>query len=428
MSGGEGRTFGRWHTTGERRSGGQATVFRVVGPRGESGALKLANVDEPARAALRAEREQLAAVVARDASAPGWLAVPYDRGEDEAGRPWVVLPWFEHSLRSWMHQQAPPLRTRLEALRLAVEAVCRLHESGPSRGQPRLHLDLKPDNFLVEAGPSGLRVVLADLGGARAGNLALDVEPTDSFTPRYSPPEVVLGLQRPADPAVDGHALAVVLYEGLTGVEPRSVCGPWPLTAPGRELMESAGAGGSARLAELRALPLRELLALDEMEALSPRDEARLRNELTDLLAAGEPGAAGRVEAVLAPLLGALRAALEPDPERRGADTRKLAAALEAALAVCGGGAGPAAAPWVAPAPAAGPAAAAVAPAPPTSVAPAAPTPPVAPAARPAPQPATEADEFVGALRGDPLALWLVVAVGLALVAVVGWLWVRGGG
>ncbi len=49
-------------------------------------------------------------------------------------------------------------------------------------------------------------------------------------------------------------------------------------------------------------------------------------------------------------------------------------------------------------------------------------------AAAPLPVTPTEADEFVGALRGDPLAAWLTGAVAVALVAVVGRLWVRGGG
>jgi hypothetical protein len=411
--------FGRWHVAGERRVGGRSSVYRVAGPRGELGALKLANTDAPAVAALLAEREQLAAIVARDAAAPRWLAVPIDRGQTGDGRPWLVLPWYRYSLRSWLHETSPGLAARLELLRLAVDAVCRLHETGPTRGQPRLHLDLKPDNFLVEVDGAGARLVLADLGGARVGSLVTAAEPQAEFTARYAPLEVVLGVRRPADPSVDAFALAVVIYEALTGAEPRSVCGPWPLTAAGAELAEGRAEG--ERRAELAGKALGELVALDEMEALAPRDLSRLRNAVVDLL----DGEVLRAEAVLGPLVGALQGAMAPDPGRRSGDLRKLAAGLEVALAGCGVGAAGAVPSAGAPAP--------VAPAP-VAPAPAAPAPapalpsPVAPAPTAAPpSPATETDEFVGALREDPIAPWLVAAAGIAVVALAAWAWLSRG-
>ena len=336
------RAFGPWHATGERRAGGQSTVLRVRGSRGQEGALKLAHDNVAAARALGEERTQLAAVLARDGAAAEWLAVPHDHGETEAGTPWLVLPWFPHSLRSWLDAEAPPLADRLEALRQAVEAVCRLHETGPSRGQPRLHHDLKPDNFLVGGEPGERRVVLADLGGARVDDLATPGQPLAGFTPRYAPPEVVFGLDARPEASLDAFAMAVVIYQGITGLEPRSVCDAWPLTDEGAELLQLAGAApteaGLARLAALRARPLGALLVLSEMASLTGRDESRLRNDLQDLLGVEGTSAPERAEKILEPLLPALRRALDPDPAHRAGDLRQLAAALELALRVCGVG------------------------------------------------------------------------------------------
>jgi hypothetical protein len=49
-----------------------------------------------------------------------------------------------------------------------------------------------------------------------------------------------------------------------------------------------------------------------------------------------------------------------------------------------------------------------------------------APTAAP-PSPATETDEFVGALREDPIAPWLVAAAGIAVVALAAWAWLSRG-
>ncbi|MBM4368785.1 MAG: hypothetical protein FJ102_21405, partial [Deltaproteobacteria bacterium] len=285
------REIGRWNLTPERRAGGTAEVWRAV--HGDAvAALKIAHTAQDAPM-LRRERDALLDIARLDARSPSWVVTVLDHGEVD-DLPWIALPWFPHTLRSFV-ASGPGLGAVLRACEGATTALFRLHQSGASLGSPRLHRDVKPDNFLVDA--EG-RVVLADLGTARADSLAGAVAPTVVYTPRYAPVEQTLALSRPPDPSVDAHALAVTIYACLCGTEPDSKGAYVPYTPDGARLLDPPGRG-APEADMLRRRPLAELVRLDEMTALTPGDVNRLRNALGE--ACGDDGLAERLADLLAP-------------------------------------------------------------------------------------------------------------------------------
>lgn len=98
------------------------------------------------------------------------------------------------------------LRAALGQLASALETL---------HGQGLLHLDLKPENVLVER--SG-RVVVLDFGLVRrVGETPTELEPSGG-TPLYMAPEQFRGAE--AGPAADWYAVGVLLFEALTGATP----------------------------------------------------------------------------------------------------------------------------------------------------------------------------------------------------------------
>ena len=315
----EGQRWGGWQATGERRAGGTAEVFRAQKD-GVVAAIKWARPGEGCAAALDRERAALLSIAMGDPAAGEWVITVIDAGI-ERGRPWVALPWFDDTLRGLVARE-PGVLTMLRVCELATGTLYRLHQTGNDLGSPRLHRDVKPDNFLVAHDG---RVVLADLGNARADSLADVVSPTVTFTPRYAPVEQTLALSRAPDPSVDAHALAVMVYACLVGSEPDSKGASVPYTAAGARLLGLSG-HPDAEAQALRGLPLGDLVDLSQMAALTEGDANRLRNRILD-----ELGDHARAHAAADHLLPALRRALEPDPDHRDGDLRKLAAALAAA-------------------------------------------------------------------------------------------------
>lgn len=405
------------------RHGGTADVLHAIGPDGAEVAIKLARFDGATAERLRREITTLHAVARRDPTAPGWTVTVLDQGEHE-GRPWMALPWYPHSLRSWVEQTSPSLPRLASALVQASTALVRFQASGETTGQPRVHRDVKPDNFLVRASDSELTVVLADFGGARAESLAAPDHPSLHYTPRYGPPEQTLLRTSLPDPGVDAHALAVTLYWCLTTREPDAKGPMLPYTRAGRRLLElqcatHLSAPEAVELGELRGAPLPTLIDLDGMAALTEADTQRLHAAFEDELRreGAEPAAAS---ALVAPLLHALRRALHPDPDRRDADLRKLVAACEGLAASVGAPAFSslptpitpiAASPMEAVRPSENPDRTRAAP----------PVPVPTPAVHsPHPEPGSAPEP---AASHDPMAVSLAVCIGALTVAVVLWVW-----
>lgn len=109
------------------------------------------------------------------------------------------------NLRVWRQRNPDaPVQTVIGFVRPVVRALRALHR------RETLHQDVKPDNLiLLEDG----RVKLIDLGSARVGSLNDERSRPGAY--EYAAPEYVLG--QPIDGRADQFALAVSIYELLTG-------------------------------------------------------------------------------------------------------------------------------------------------------------------------------------------------------------------
>lgn len=325
------------------RRGGQAEVYHGRDGAGRSVAVKVANEGAEERRGLLAERDALTAIQRRQPGTDQWLIPVLDVGTLPDGRPFVVLPWFEHSLQSWLRVRRPGLERRLEALMLAGEAVVRLHRSAASLTGVVLHRDIKPSNLLVDDGPDGLRVVLADLGGVKERRLHGETQNTGIHTPYFAPLEQALPLARPPDPSVDVHALAVLSYVVLAGRAPQAVMVRQALlTDAADELVRLHLARGrrtsteAARYEALQRSPISAMIDLDGAQPLPGDDVRRLRDAMLDLLA-DRVDAEALADELTGVLVPTLRHALELDPSRRLSRPEGLLAALEAMVERLGG-------------------------------------------------------------------------------------------
>lgn len=155
---------------------------------------------------FRAEARAVAAL-----NHPNILQV-YDWGE-EGGEPYLVLEYLAGgSLRQFYDSGA--LLTPEQAVRIGLEAAAGL-DYAHRRGL--VHRDIKPANLLFDADH---RLRIADFGLARALAEAAWTEPDGAIlgTARYAAPEQVEGWT--LDGRADVYALALVLYEGVTGKAP----------------------------------------------------------------------------------------------------------------------------------------------------------------------------------------------------------------
>ena len=159
--------------------------------------------DESFLRRFRAEARAVAAL-----NHPNILQV-FDWGE-EGGAPYLVLEYLAGgSLRQVFdtgHQLTPE-----QAVHVGLEAAAGL-DYAHRRGF--VHRDIKPANLLFDA---DRRLRIADFGLARALAEAAWTEPEGAIlgTARYAAPEQVEGWV--LDGRADVYALALVLYEGVTG-------------------------------------------------------------------------------------------------------------------------------------------------------------------------------------------------------------------
>ena len=125
---------------------------------------------------------------------------------------WSSSTWPAGSLRQIYDTGA--LLTPEQAVRIGIEACAGL-DYAHRRGL--IHRDIKPANLLFDA---DRRLRIADFGLARALAEAAWTEPDGAIlgTARYAAPEQVEGWV--LDGKADVYALALVLYEGVTGESP----------------------------------------------------------------------------------------------------------------------------------------------------------------------------------------------------------------
>jgi eukaryotic-like serine/threonine-protein kinase len=191
--------------------GGMGDVYRATDTvLGRPVAVKLLSERYAANDDIRKRFTREALAAARLSSDPAIVTI-YDVGESN-GRPFIVMQYvgggsLEEVLR---RDGAEPPQQALAWLESAAAALDYAHAHGV------VHRDVKPANILLDE-DGGVHV--ADFGVASAAGLdSLTQTGTILGTAGYLAPEQAEG--RPAGPAADRYALAVVAFELLTGTRP----------------------------------------------------------------------------------------------------------------------------------------------------------------------------------------------------------------
>jgi eukaryotic-like serine/threonine-protein kinase len=335
------RVLDRYRLVRQIGSGGFGTVWLAEDERLERAVAvkRIAMHDDDG--AARAEREARAAA---RLSHPGIVAL-YESGRDEEAVYLVSELVRGRTLAELMRDGELSDR---DVLRVGV-ALCDALAHAHGRGV--IHRDVKPGNVIVPDRPhEGAGVVkLTDFGVARmVGDDALTITGDVVGTLAYMAPEQAAGGE--VGEEADLYALALVLYEGLSGVNPVRGRGA---AATARRVGARLPALGRLR----RDLPLELCRALDRAVLARPEQRGTL-SELREALAAGLPVADDERGTIAGSPLEGLAG---PAPRPKVRPRARVAAAL------CAAGLAGAALAWLTPAadvevaPAAGAAAAAVA-------------------------------------------------------------------
>lgn len=206
MPGLDGTSLGRYRLTRRLGRGGMAEVY-------------LANDERMHRAVaikiVSTSHTEFAERFSRETEAMGNLhhdhiLSAYDYGEQE---PWhyLVMPYIEHGTLSDLLKKGPlSLEHAGELLQQIASGLQYAHRRG------LIHRDIKPSNILLR---DDHYAYLADFGLARVLERGRDLTITGTLlgTPEYMAPELAEG---PAGMSSDSYALAVVLYEMISGRVP----------------------------------------------------------------------------------------------------------------------------------------------------------------------------------------------------------------
>jgi len=195
------------HLIGRGGTGEVYLAERVQGGFGQRVALKMLRAEAVTSTALFGlERGILA-----NLEHPG-IARLIDGGSADDGRPFMALEYVEgQAVDDWCENTRAPLSQRLELFLEVCDAVSYAH------GRLVVHLDLKPNNVLVDRDG---RVRLLDFGIARIVDEGSDLSRTNTLlTPDYAAPEQLEN--KPVSVATDVYALGALLFKLLTGH------GPW---------------------------------------------------------------------------------------------------------------------------------------------------------------------------------------------------------
>ncbi|HEX7669557.1 MAG TPA: serine/threonine-protein kinase, partial [Polyangiaceae bacterium] len=169
------------------------------------------------RPELRARFEQEAELVSQIQHRNVVDVLDYD--VTEGGEPYLVLEMLHgETLAALLTKTCPlPLGTAITIMSQIALGLSAAHRAAV------VHRDLKPDNVFLTADPDEpLCVKLLDFGISK--NLRSSRRITKATmilgTPDYMAPEQASGDAHDVDARTDQHALAVVTYEMLTGVQP----------------------------------------------------------------------------------------------------------------------------------------------------------------------------------------------------------------
>ena len=280
----EARSLGRYRLESLLGRGGMAEVWRAADTRlGRTVAVKVIHATHASDRAF-VERFLREARVVASLEHPNILPV-YDFGE-EGGLPFLVMPYLDGgTLRDRMPGRPVPLPQATAWIGQLAGALDAAHEAGV------LHRDVKPANVLIGKGD---RLFLADFGIAKLleGESGLTATGMVVGTPLYMAPEQAQG--KPATPATDRYALAVIAYELLAGEPPFQ--GENPLSLMHQHVTDPA----PALSAKVRGLPggLDSVLgtALSKNPAARPPTCRALADAIAMFLPTGSSAAAAPTE------------------------------------------------------------------------------------------------------------------------------------
>ena len=206
----KGRRLGRYRLEELLGQGGMAEVWRATRRTPRADGRREGDPRRPPRDGHFRERFQTEARLVASLDHPNILPV-YDYG-DEGGVPYLVMPYLDGgTLRDRMVGSPVPFAQAVSWIRQLGDALDAAHAAGI------LHRDVKPANVLIRRDD---RLALADFGIAKMLESPTGLTATGMVvgTPIYMAPEQAQG--KPATPASDRYALAVLAYELLSGKPP----------------------------------------------------------------------------------------------------------------------------------------------------------------------------------------------------------------
>ncbi len=226
----EGAQIGRYHLLRLIGSGGMGEVYLAEDPTiRRQVAIKVLRIDTPSSAERASDSEGIRLFL-REARAVAQLDHPhilplFDYGEERvqgASLAFLVMPYrSEGSLLQWIeqhdHAAAFSPQELISIVQQAADALQYAHNHNV------IHQDVKPSNFLIRSATDNtgsaqrLDILLADFGVAKISTATTSNSQGIRGTPKYMAPEQWNG---EAVPASDQYALAIMVYELLTGRTP----------------------------------------------------------------------------------------------------------------------------------------------------------------------------------------------------------------
>jgi CheY-like chemotaxis protein len=203
---------GRYRVGPKIGSGGFAIVYRGEAPDGRPVAIKVLR-PQPGEDRVSQDRmrvEQLSAIRIRHPSA----VTVFDGGVTQSGIAYLVMELLQGRTLAAELGRGPLSVERAARVFLPVcEALAEAHAAGV------IHRDIKPSNIYLHREGDVERVKVVDFGIAKLGDEA-GLEHATTMgrllgTPVYMSPERLLG--QPYDGGADVYAVAVTLYQSLTG-------------------------------------------------------------------------------------------------------------------------------------------------------------------------------------------------------------------
>ena len=207
------KKLGRYNIVAELGSGAMGTVYKGLDPKiGRTVALKVLNfksIKEGSDSIQARERFMVEARATGQLSHPNILTI-YDVGDDK-NKAYIAMEFLDGGTLEDVMQEGR-FKDYDEIFNITGQIA-----SGLSHAHSRnvIHRDVKPANIMMA---DGKVPKIADFGLARFTDSNLTTTGTVLGTPNYMSPEQIRG--RKIDGRSDLFALAIILYEMLTGEKP----------------------------------------------------------------------------------------------------------------------------------------------------------------------------------------------------------------